>query len=158
MSLFRRKSRLPSPGAPAPGFRLPRLDGGEATLEELAAHGPFLLVFFKISCPICQMTLPYLERMTPALPVYTVSQNDAEETREFNQYFGVTLPALLDPEEEGFPASEAYGITHVPTSFLIAADATVTKVVEGWIKAEFAAISPVALFRPEERVPEWKSG
>ncbi len=158
MSLFGGKSRLPGPGAPAPDFRLSRLDGGEATLQELAARGPFLLVFFKIGCPICQMTLPYLERLAPSLPVYAVSQNDAEDTREFNLHFGLTLPVLLDPEEREFPASEAYGITHVPTSFLIAADATVTTAIEGWHKAEFAALSPVPLFRPEERVPEWKSG
>ena len=108
---------------PAPPFRLSQLDGDDLTLEALAARGRFLLTFIKISCPICQMTVPWLQRMHAAgsLPVYVVSQNDAEDTRDFNREFGLTLPTLLDPEEDHFPASNAYRITHVPTSFLIAA-------------------------------------
>src|SRR4051794_14335281 len=104
---------------PAPPFRLPQLSGKELTLESLAAGGPCLLTFFKISCPICQMTLPWLQRLHDSgmLPVYAVSQNDAEDTRDFNKQFGLTLPTLLDPEDDDFPASNAYGIMHVPTSF-----------------------------------------
>src|SRR5215217_343778 len=104
-------------GARAPEFRLARLDGGEASLHDLIANGPILLAFFKISCPVCQMTFPYLYRLhSPnALPIYGVSQDDEEDTREFNRHFGVTLATLLDSEENGFPASNAFGITNVPT-------------------------------------------
>jgi peroxiredoxin len=160
MKFFGHRSRLPEPGAVAPAFRLSLLGGGEASLQELASRGPFLLTFFKISCPVCQMTLPYLERLhaAGALPVYTVSQNDAADTEDFNRHFGLTLPALLDSEDEGFPASEAYGITNVPTTFLISRDSTVVTVIEGWRKAEFTAVSPIALFHAGESVPEWKAG
>jgi len=150
-------------GSRAPGFRLARLDGGESALGELIAGGPLLLAFFKVSCPVCQMTLPYLERLAVpgGLRIYAVSQNDAEDTRSFNRHFGIRLPMLLDSEEEDFPASNAFGISSVPTLFWIEADGTVGRVIEGWQKkqiewlAEKAGVTP---FRAGEKIPDWKAG
>ena len=94
----RHQHHLLDAGSPAPDFRLSRLAGGEATSGELISHGPVLLAFFKVTCPVCQLTFPYLERLHAAgtLPVYGISQNDARDTREFNREFGVTFPTLLD--------------------------------------------------------------
>src|SRR5689334_2059070 len=130
----RRRLKLLDAGVRAPEFRLPLLDGGEASLQDLAAKGPVLLAFFKITCPICQLTLPFLERIHGAgtLPIYGISQNDAEDTREFNQEFGVTLPVLLDSEDSGFPVSNEFGISSVPTMFLVERDGTISRVFEGW--------------------------
>src|SRR5690349_7242222 len=106
----RKQYELLSSGDLAPGFRLQRLEGGEVSLSDLLPSGPILLVFYKVSCPVCQMTMPYLQRIhaASALPIYAISQNDAEDAREFNQEFGITIPTLLDGEEAGFPASNAY--------------------------------------------------
>jgi peroxiredoxin len=150
-------------GARVPEFRLARLDGGEASLHDLIANGPILLAFFKISCPVCQMTLPYLDRIhSPnTLPIYAVSQNDEDDTRYFHQHFGVNLPTLLDREENGFPVSNAFGISNVPTMFLIERDGTVSRVIEGWVRKDIeslAALSGVALLREGESVPAWKAG
>src|SRR6185369_16600956 len=119
----RHQHRLIESGSQAPGFRLPRLDGGETALSELISHGSVLLVFFKVTCPVCQLTMPFLERVHQAggLPVVGISQNDPEDTSDFNRRFGVTFPTLLDPEDS-FPASNAYGISSVPTSFLVEPD------------------------------------
>ena len=154
---------LLSPGARVPEFRLARLDGGESTLHDLIANGPVLLAFFKISCPVCQMTLPYLDRIhSPnALPIYGISQNDEEDTRDFNRHFGVTFPTLLDSEQNGFPVSNAFGISSVPTMFLIERDGTISRVIEGWVKKDIeslAALSGVSPFRQGESVPAWKAG
>jgi peroxiredoxin len=161
MALWKRR-RILEPGARAPEFRLSRLDGGETTLAEIAAHGPALLVFFKVTCPVCQFTLPFLERIhAGALPIFGISQNDAERTREFNREFGVTFPVLLDTEESGFPVSNAFGISSVPTMFLVESDGTISQVMEGWRKTEIewlggkAGVQP---FRPSDYVPEWKAG
>src|ERR1019366_336467 len=79
-------------GHRAPDFRLARLENGAvqgiADLGKLLPGGPVLLAFFKSSCPVCQMTLPFLERIhrgrAPAsLEIYGVSQDDAETTQEF---------------------------------------------------------------------------
>ena len=158
-----RQLKLLAAGAPAPDFRLARLDGGETSLAEIAVRGPALLVFFKISCPVCQMTLPFLGRIhaTGSLPVYGISQNDTRDTREFMQEFGVSFPMLLDSEDSGFPASNAYGISSVPTSFLVERDGSVSRVIEGWQKAEIerlGALAGVAVFRPDDHVPAWKAG
>jgi peroxiredoxin len=151
-----RVPKLIEGGSRAPDFRLPLLDGPESGLAELIAGGPVLLAFFKISCPVCQLTLPYLERLhaAGATRVYGISQNDAEDTRDFAVHFKLHLPMLLDPEETGFPASSAYGISTVPTLFLIERGGTVGKVIEGWRKREIVALGGEV----PDNVPEWKAG
>jgi peroxiredoxin len=162
MAAHRQRKLLPS-GSRAPEFRLPFLAGGETTLGEILARGPALLAFFKISCPVCQLTFPFLERLHAAgtLSVYGISQNSAADTREFNQEFGVTFPTLLDTEESGFPASNGYGISSVPTLFLVERNGAVSQVIEGWNRKDMeglATLSGAILFRPGDYVPEWKAG
>jgi len=159
----RRQHRLREPGSRAPDFRLELLAGGETTLAEILRGGPSLLAFFKVSCPICQLTFPFLERIhaAGAARIFGISQNDAAETREFNQEFGVTFPTLLDREESGFPASNDYGISSVPTLFLVEPGGAISRAIEGWRKKDMedlAALSGASLFRPGEYVPEWKAG
>jgi peroxiredoxin len=147
------------PGKRAPEFELRDLRGGASRLTELAHAGPVLLAFFKVTCPVCQMTLPFLERMSTALRVFGISQDDARATREFHREFGVGLPALLDAD--GYPASNAYEITHVPTMFLVERDGTISWTLSGFSRSELDALGRrfgIALFRPGERVPEWKAG
>jgi peroxiredoxin len=155
--------QLPEAGARAPEFRLPRLDGGDVSLAEIAARGPALLAFFKNSCPVCQLTFPFLERLQQAgtLPVYGISQNDAADTRAFAKRYGTTFPMLLDSKASGFPVSNAYGISSVPTMFLIARDGSIAQTMLGWRKQEIAALGATAGVRvigPEDNVPEWKAG
>ena len=95
----RRVPHLIETGSRAPDFRLPLLDDGEADLSDLIAGGPVLLAFFKVTCPVCQLTLPFLDRIHAAgsVRVYGISQNDPEDTREFNEHFRLHMPTLLDP-------------------------------------------------------------
>jgi peroxiredoxin len=159
----RKQYELLSPGDLAPGFRLERLEGGEVSLSDLLPAGPILLVFYKVSCPVCQMTLPYLERIhaASAMPIYAISQNDAADSREFNEEFGITIPTLLDNEEANFPASNAYGISHVPSTFLIGTDGKILKAVESWNRSELEAIASgvgVRLVQATDNVPGFRSG
>jgi peroxiredoxin len=125
-----------------------------------------LLAFFKSSCPVCQMTLPFLERIhrgraPGSLEIYGVSQDDAGTTQEFASQFGLGFPMLLDTEESGYPASNAYGIAHVPSLFLVERDGTIGWSLEGFNKKEFAAMAGQAgvdPFHAGENVPEWKAG
>src|SRR5580765_2401694 len=50
-------------GQSAPGFSLKALDGKEYSLTSLLERGPVVLAFFKISCPVCQFTFPFLQRL-----------------------------------------------------------------------------------------------
>jgi peroxiredoxin len=132
----------------------------------LLADGPVLLAFFKSTCPVCQMTLPFLERIHAgrnpgSLAIYGVSQDDAATTQEFAGEFGITLPLLLDTEESGYPASNAYGLSHVPSLFRVDPDGTIGWSLEGFNKKEFLAMAAQAgvnPFHPGENVPEWKAG
>jgi peroxiredoxin len=159
----RRKKALVGAGAKAPSFRLAGLDGSTQTLEDILAGGPALLAFFKISCPVCQLSAPYLERLAAnkTLQVIGISQDDSGATRGFLQRFGVTFSTLLDLASEDYPASNAYGITSVPSLFLLERDGTVSRSFNGFSKRDFeemgvrAGVSP---FGPDDHVPEWKAG
>ena len=59
----RRKRVLAEVGAQAPSFRLTGVDGCERSLAEILTGGPALLAFYKVSCPVCQLTAPYLQRL-----------------------------------------------------------------------------------------------
>jgi peroxiredoxin len=155
--------KLLEPGSRAPEFRLARLDGGTATLQEVIANGPAVIAFYKTTCPVCQLTLPFLDRIHKggALPVYAISQDDAEDTREFNREFGVALPTLLDTARSGYPVSDAFGISSVPTAFLMERDGSIARVIEGWSKRDIESLGGLAgaqVFRQGENVPEWKAG
>jgi peroxiredoxin len=153
-------------GAPAPDFRLPELANREVSLQEELARGPVLLAFFKVSCPVCQLTLPILNRIAegrkdPSLTFFGVSQDDAGDTREFNRRFGVKFPTLLDSEGGGYPVSNAYGISSVPSLLQVEPDGKISWVLEGFSRREIQALGQrqgVNPYRPGEDLPEWKAG
>jgi peroxiredoxin len=161
--MFGKQRKLLEAGARASAFRLPLLDGGERGIEEIVADGPALLAFFKVTCPVCQMTLPFLQRIQSSgkLPIYGVSQNSSRDTREFNRRFGITFPTLLDSSQAGYVVSNAFGISSVPTMFLVEVDRSISRVMEGWRKSEIAqlgALAGVNPFRSGDSVPEAKAG
>jgi peroxiredoxin len=150
------------PGTKAPLFTVQDLGGADQSLGSLLADGAVLLVFFKISCPVCQFTLPYLSRIAGgALQIAAISQDDAASTERFAKRFGVTLNILLDSGDAGYPASNAYRIDHVPSLFLIEPDGTISMTSEGFAKADLEAIAARAaraIFHAHESVPQWKAG
>src|SRR6266852_4058998 len=114
-------------GVEAPEIYLSYLDGRKFSLAEARKKGPVVAAFFKVSCPVCQMAFPYLERIFKAynksgtFTFVGVSQDNADDTRAFNRQCGVTFPVLLDVAGK-YPVSNAYGLTNVPTVFVISPD------------------------------------
>ena len=151
-----------SAGAKAPGFTLTDISGKKHTLGEMLERGPVLLALYKISCPTCQLTLPYLERMvTGSLQVIGISQDDERGTHRFLKTHSLTIPALLDREEDRYQVSNAFGITHVPSLFLVETDGTISLATTGFVKRDLEAIgrrAGVEPFHAEDHVPEWKAG
>jgi len=158
-------------GTVAPEINLPSTQGTKFSLQEALQRGPVLAAFFKISCPVCQFALPYLERIYKAYPgsavtIVGVSQDERNYTEEFAQEYGIAFPLLLDPVDR-YPASNAYDLTNVPSIFFIAAGA-VKLLIVGWDKrdmeelnAEVARASGVPvqpLFCKGEDVPASKAG
>jgi peroxiredoxin len=95
-----------------------------------------------------------------------VSQNDARETKDFAKEYGVTFPMLLD--EKGYPASNAYALTNVPTIFLIDSDGSVKVSSMGFVKKDLETIADAladrrqiahaAFFASTESVPANRPG
>jgi|SRR5580704_14507650 peroxiredoxin len=159
----RRKKVLVEAGAQAPPFKLIGLDQLARSLDNILQRGPALLAFYKISCPVCQLTAPYLERLAAnnAIQVIGISQDDGDATRGFVQRFGLTFPMLLDLSSEDYPASNAYGITSVPSLFLVERDGTIARAFNGFSKRDFEEVGArvgVSPFGPDDHVPEWKAG
>lgn len=158
-----KRNQLPGAGQPAPDFRLTGGEGGAQSRDEILAQGPLVLAFYKVSCPVCQFALPFLERMAQAgkLRILGVSQDDAKATARFSREYDLTFPMLRDEESAGYPASNAFGITTVPTLVLLEADGTVSLASEGFVKKDLEILARRAgaeVFRPDEYVPEWKAG
>ena len=158
-------------GDTAPNFELNDTQGKRVSLREALSRGPVVAVFFKVSCPTCQFTFPFLQRLfqtygSDHTTFIAISQDDAADTREFCAEYGVGFTALVD--EEDYPASNEYGITNVPTFYLIAPDGSVQVDSVGFGKkalekiaeelARFQGRAAVPLFKPGEVIPDAKPG
>jgi peroxiredoxin len=166
----RRMSALSS-GERAPAITLESVDGETLSLADALKKGPVVVAFFKVSCPTCQFTAPFLERLHETyggekFTMWGISQNDAADTREFFKEFDVEFPALIDAD--GYPVSNRSGIKNVPTVFLISPDGTIQLSSVGFGKSDLEKIAAEAaratgvtsklLFKPSEVVPEFKPG
>ncbi len=158
-------------GSTAPGFSLKSLDGKEYSLGKLLERGPVVAAFFKVSCPVCQFTFPFLERLykrygSSDVAFLGISQDNAADSKDFAREFGVTFPVLLD--EKGYPVSNGYGLTNVPTVLLIDTDGTAKVSCTGFDKAalediakelaERRKIALAPLFTANEEIPAHKPG
>ena len=153
-------------GERAPDVSLLDTLGERVSLGTLLSEGPAVLVFFKASCPVCQMTFPYLDRLAKAgspegLRVIGVSQDDDAITQAFQKRFGPSPQSLIDDEEQGYQVSNAYGITHVPTVFVVERDGNISNSWSGFSKADLQSLGGrfrEPAFQPHESVPAFKPG
>ncbi len=163
MSFFGKCRKMLEAGASAPAFDLKDLEGSRHSLTDLLAKGPVLLAFFKISCPVCQMTAPFLSRLanSGSVQVVGVSQDDVSSTKGFNERFGVTFPVLLDESRAGFKASNGFGISSVPSIFLVETDGVISTAFQGFSKADIEALGNrmgAPPFKADEKVPAFRAG
>lgn len=107
-----------APGTPAPGFRLPRIDGGELSLDEYTGRR-VLLVFSDPACGPCDQLAPKLEqlsRQTAAVNLVMVSRGDAEVNRRKAADNGLSFPVVLQQQWE---ISRLYAKFATPIAYLI---------------------------------------
>jgi peroxiredoxin len=160
-------------GTKAPDFSLPDVGGGSNfSLQAALKQGPVLVAFFKVSCPTCQYTFPFLERIHQAhgdtkISVVGVSQNNERESASFLKEYGITFRTLLD-DPNGYAVSNAFGLTNVPSLFLIGQDGKIEVSSVGWMKQEVEGINhklaavrqtaPPPIFQPGEDVRDFRAG
>ena len=159
-------------GTSAPDFTLQTMDGKQFSLRDALRRGPVLVAFFKISCPVCQYTFPFLERIYKAqggknVTVIGVSQNEKKDTAAFVKEYGMTFPILLD-DTHTYAASNAYGLTNVPSIFWIGQDGEIEISSVGWDRKEIEEINRKAatvngdgtkpMFSAGEQIADFRAG
>lgn len=159
-------------GTLAPEFALKEMNSNQPTaLKDALARGPVLLAFFKVSCPVCQFAFPFLERIYQAykqngVQIWGISQDDAADSRDYAKEYGCTFPIL--PDTGRYEVSNLYGLTNVPTLFLIESNGEISVTSVGFSKSEIEDVSQrlarslgapaFAPFRPQDNVPDFKPG
>ena len=93
---------------------------------------PQAVVFYKVTCPTCQMAGPKLEAFQDAYPgrIAGVGQDPEDKLAQFHRSYGLTFPSV--PDLPPYAISTAYGVEIVPTTFLVDRDGRVEAVVEAW--------------------------
>jgi peroxiredoxin len=149
-----------------PAFELPDLEGRRIQFVPVSP-GHKLLLFYKNTCPTCQLALPYFDRLCAQARGtwgYAIAQDPAPEAREFGLRYGLSVPQLVD--ERPHAVSRQCGIMNVPTLLVVDASGACVLWSPAFVKAHFLeALSRVApgaeaaqLFLPHEAVPELKPG
>jgi peroxiredoxin len=158
-------------GEPAPRFELAAIDGRKYSLQEGLKNGPVVAAFFKVACPTCQYTFPFLERLykqlcSSGVQIWGIAQDGVKDSQRFAREYSVTFPILID--DYPYQISREYGLEYVPSIFLITPDGCIAIESEGFAKRDLLemqkSLAPTlsasagALFRPSEKVPEFKPG
>jgi len=109
----------------APGTRAPEIPGTERVT------GPSVVMFYKVTCPTCQVAAPVAERFAVSFPgrFLGVGQDPREKLDQFAEDLGTSFASV--PDEPPYEASNAYGVRTVPTLFVLD-DGDVVDVVESW--------------------------
>ena len=128
-------SVLLAPGDRAPTFIL----DDAATRQQVTnpwADGDTVVAFFKVTCPVCQLVAPKLQALAEAgARVTAIGQDPAPALIAYAQRHGQQVPTVTEPPP--YRVSNAYGITAVPTVFLVGQDGIVKETVAGWDRAKW---------------------
>jgi len=149
-------------GPPALGSEAPQVPGVDF------GAGPTALVFYKVTCPVCQMAGPKLEAFERAYPGRSVGigQDSPEKLDAFSREHGMTFPSR--PDLPPYEISNAYGIRVVPTVVVVGAEGRVEAVAESWDReglnevsrrlAELAGAAYAPISEPADGLPAFRPG
>jgi thiol-disulfide isomerase/thioredoxin len=130
--------------------------------------GPTALVFYKVTCPVCQMAAPKVAALEDAYPGHVVGlgQDAEEDLAAFDAEHGFGAPSIADLAP--YEASNAYGIEAVPTLILVGPDGVVRDVVQSWDRegynrvagelAELTGLPPVEPSDARDGLPAFRPG
>ena len=98
----------------------------------LGSDGPLALFFYKVTCPVCQLSAPKVQTFEVAYPgrIVGIGQDPPEKLGRFESEYGMTFRSVTDIPP--YPVSNDYGIEVVPTMFVVDGLGTVAGVAESW--------------------------
>ena len=127
------------PGDAAPSFTLPDVVSGEAVSDPWR-QGRTAVVFFKVTCPVCQMVAPKVTALAEGgARVVAVGEDPPVALARYAGEHGQRAPTVS--EAAPYRVSDAYGISTVPTLFLVEPDGTVSEAVGGWDRDRWNAVA-----------------
>lgn len=103
--------------------------------------GPTALWFYKVTCPVCQMTAPVAEGMERAYPgrIAGVGQDPQRDLAAFAGEYTMSFSSLEDAEP--YEVSDEFGIEIVPSLVLMGSGGEVLDAVESWDREGYNRIS-----------------
>jgi peroxiredoxin len=158
-------------GNVAPTFTLEGTDGKKHSLDEIKSQGLGVFAFFKVTCPTCQYTFPYLERIyqkakDKGIPFWGIIQDPMDKAKQFAADYRTTFPYLID--DNPYAVSKSFGISIVPTWFVVDGNLKVIASGESWVKKDYEGLAKrladktgaaaSSIFQPGENVMELKPG
>jgi peroxiredoxin len=127
----------------APDFKLPQIGGGESHFY--GADKLAFLVFYKFSCPTCQLTLPFLQKIYDAygdaLYFVAIAQDGPNDTKQFLKDYKITIPTLMDMSP--YPVSSTYKLENVPSLFLVDQNHKILYSGDGFVKQEILNLADI---------------
>ena len=162
-----------SVGAQAPDFTLGGIDGKQYSLAAALKQGPLLAVFIQTACPVCDLAMPYLNRLAEAYAaqgwqLWVISQDDQQASQRYAQRFEPNFPLVVDDPADGWAVSRAYDPPATPTLFFIGPDGRIQFSGQGFSKADLNAIAeriaghlgvqPAVVAEPNDGNPDFRPG
>jgi peroxiredoxin len=109
-------------GDPAPSFTLTALKSGKLTVPKPFTGKVLILHFWASWCPYCVKEMlainsSYKKYKSKGLVAFSINVGESSQAAEaYVAPLGVTYPILLDPKSD---TAKLYGVTGIPTSFII---------------------------------------
>lgn len=141
----------PRVGEPAPTFEAVTVSRDTVRLGELRGRH-VLLEFWGTWCGPCVAYAPRLAALHARYPrdrfeIVGVALDGAEAVRQFTEARGLGWPQIVEPNRNGRPVVDLYGVRAYPTTFLIDPDGVVVYRDSGYGGGLEAALAE-ALDRP----------
>jgi len=152
----------------APDFILPMFGGGESHYYDAQAKMA-VLIFYKFSCPTCQLALPFLQKIYDAYGdafyFIAIAQDGPDKTAGFREEYKISIPTLMDLSP--YPISNNYQISTVPCVLFVDANHKIRYASQGFVKQELLNLADLLAEKYGRRqidvfgdaaVPEFKAG
>jgi peroxiredoxin len=117
-------------GDRAPSLALPDTVTGEPLTDPWSA-GATAVVFFKVTCPVCHMVAPKVAALAAGgARVVAVGEDPPPALVRYAAEKGQEVPTVS--EAAPYPVSAAFGISSVPSLFVVGPDGVISLAVGGW--------------------------
>jgi peroxiredoxin len=130
-------------GALAPHFTLLGIDGREYSVPRDISGKPALFMFFKITCPTCDITFPYINRLRELYPddlnIWAIAQDPPDKAREYSSQHRIEYPVLIDAPT--YTVSKLYDPAATPTLFLVDERGRVAYSTYGFVKDDLNEVA-----------------